>query len=248
LKEAKFDMTPDAAQHAEEALEEMYIAIREKEGRTYNDKQVAQLPNIDAKHRYYKEWKKRQRSSQRLITYLKAIQRPLNILEIGCGNGWLTNKLAKIPHAKVTGLDPNGIEIEQARRVFNKPNLQFVHKGFDKDTFDGKVKFDVIIFAASLQYFPSVKTVITEAFALLNPNGKVHVLDTPFYHKDQVETAASRCQKYYTEMGFPEMAEHYFHHTMSKLHGFKQKILFDPRGFWNKLMKRDVFYWIMLKP
>jgi SAM-dependent methyltransferase len=226
----------------------MYITIREKEGRTYNDKEVAQLPNIDSGHRYFKEWQKRQRSSERLITYLKAMQRPLTILEIGCGNGWLASKLAKIPHAKVTGLDTNRIEIEQARRVFNKPNLQFIHKGFTGDTFGGKVKFDVIIFPASLQYFPSVRTVMADAFALLKPDGKVHVLDTPFYHKDQVEASALRCQKYYADMGFPEMADHYFHHTMSKFHGFKHRILFDPRGFWNRLTRRDVFYWIVLKP
>jgi SAM-dependent methyltransferase len=247
LKESKLNITLDSP-HADEALEEMYIAIREKEGRTYNDKQVAQLPDIDTKHYYYKEWKKRQRSSQRLIAYLQAMQRPLTILEIGCGNGWLANKLAKIPHAKVTGLDTNRFEIEQARRVFNKPNLQFIHKGFNKDTFDGKVKFDVIIFAASLQYFSSVRNVMADAFALLKPDGKVHVLDTPLYHNDQVEASALRCQKYYIDMGFPEMAGHYFHHTLNKLHGFKHRILFDPRGFWNRLVKKDVFYWIMLKP
>jgi SAM-dependent methyltransferase len=247
LKEPKFDMIPNAAPNAEETLEEMYIAIREKEGRTYTDKQVAQLPEIDTKHPYYKEWKKRQRSSQRLITYLKAMQRPLNILEIGCGNGWLANKLAKIPHVRVIGLDPNRIEIEQACRVFNKKNLQFVHKGFNGDAFDGKVKFDVIIFAASLQYFPSVRTIMADAFALLSHTGKVHILDTPFYTKDQVEGSVLRCRKYYADMSFPEMADHYFHHSISKLQVFKHKILFDPSGFWNRLMKKDVFYWVMLK-
>jgi ubiquinone/menaquinone biosynthesis C-methylase UbiE len=241
-------MAPGAVQTADEALEEMYIAIREKEGRIYTDKQVAQLPHIDVGHRFYKEWKIRQRSSERLVTYLEEMHRPLNILEIGCGNGWLTAKLAGITHAKVTGLDPNRIEIEQARRVFKKANLQFIHKGFSRAAFDGKAKFDVIIFAASLQYFPSLKEVLADAFALLSQDGQVHVMDTPFYQKDEAEMSALRCRKYYEDMGFATMADHYYHHLLSKLHAFKHKILFDPRGFWNRLSKKDVFYWIMLKP
>jgi len=248
LKETKINIAPAVTQATEEALEEMYIAIREKEGRIYTDKQVARLPDIDKGHRFYKEWIIRQRSSQRLVTYLAAMHRPLNILEIGCGNGWLSAKLAGIPHAKVTGLDPNRIEIEQARRVFKRPNLQFIQKGFDHDTFEGKVKFDIIIFAASLQYFPSVRVVIANAFALLTEQGKVHILDTPFYNVQQADIAAQRCRKYYEDMGFQGMAENYFHHTMNKIQAFKHRVLFDPRGLWNRIVKKDVFYWIVLKP
>jgi ubiquinone/menaquinone biosynthesis C-methylase UbiE len=248
LKETRIDITPAVNQATEEALEEMYIAIRETEGRIYTDKQVAQLPVIDKDHRFYKEWTIRERSSQRLVTYLAAMNKPLNILEIGCGNGWLAAKLAGIPHAKVTGLDPNPIEIEQARRVFKKPNLKFVQKGFDQGVFDEKTKFDVIIFAASVQYFSSVRAVMANAFALLTKDGKVHILDTPFYDKQQADVAAQRCRKYYEDMGFPHMADHYFHHTLNKLSAFKHKILFDPRGLWNRVVKKDVFYWIVLKP
>jgi ubiquinone/menaquinone biosynthesis C-methylase UbiE len=248
LKETRIDITPAVTNATEEALEEMYIAIREKEGRIYTDRQVAQLPAIDKGHRFYKEWVIRQRSSQRLVTYLAAMNKPLNILEIGCGNGWLSANLANISHAKVTGLDPNRIEIEQALRVFKKPNLQFVQKGFDQDAFDGKMKYDVIIFAASVQYFPSVREVMVNAFALLTKGGKVHILDTPFYDKQQADIAAQRCRKYYEDMGFPGMADHYFHHTLNKISAFKHRILFDPRGLWNRIVKKDVFYWIVLKP
>jgi len=241
-------MTPAVTQATEEALEEMYIAIREKEGRIYTDREVAQLPAIETHHRFYKEWLIRQRSSQRLVAYLKAMRQPLNILEIGCGNGWLSAKLADIPHVKVTGLDPNQIEIQQAQRVFKKPNLQFVQKGFDQHVFDKKVKFDIIIFAASLQYFPSVREVMANAFALLTERGKVHILDTPFYNKQQADVAAQRCLKYYEDMGFPGMAANYFHHTMNKIQSFKHRVLFDPRGLWNRIVKKDVFYWIVLKP
>jgi ubiquinone/menaquinone biosynthesis C-methylase UbiE len=241
-------MANDVPQANDETLEEMYIAIREKEGRTYTDKQVAHLPHIDVGHRYHKEWRVRQRSSQRLITYLKEMQKPLSILEVGCGNGWLAAKLASIPNVTVTGLDTNPIEIEQARRVFKKSNLQFIQKGFSPGTFNDGAKFDVIVFAASLQYFPSVRVIMGDAFSLLNRDGKVHVLDTPFYHKENIRKSVTRCREYYKDMGFEVMADHYFHHTLQKFNAFKHKILFNPGGFWNRLIKKDVFYWIMLKP
>jgi 2-polyprenyl-3-methyl-5-hydroxy-6-metoxy-1,4-benzoquinol methylase len=241
-------MAPDITPIADDALEEMYIAIREMEGRTYTDIQVAQLPFINTSHKYNKEWQVRQRSSQRLLNQLEEMRRPLQILEVGCGNGWLAAKLADLPNAQVTGIDANRIEIEQANRVFKKPNLKFIHKGFNNDTFSKREKFDVIIFAASLSYFPSVKTVMTDAFALLRENGKVHILDTPFYQKVTIDASVTRCRQYYEKMGFAAMADHYFHHHIGKIQGFKHKVLFNPGGFWNRLIKRDIFYWIMLKP
>ena len=241
-------MAQATIQTADEALEEMYIAIREKEGRTYTDKQVAHLPFIDAGHKHCREWNMRRRSSSRLMNYLQDMRKPLNIIEVGCGNGWLAAKLADMPNVEVTGLDTNKVEIEQARRVFKKSNLQFIHKGFNRNVFDGKQKFDVIIFAASLQYFPSVRTAISDAFALLNPDGEVHIIDTPFYQKHEAERSALRCRKYYDDMGFASMADHYFHHSISKFNVFKHKILFNPGSFWNRLIKKDSFYWIMLKP
>jgi SAM-dependent methyltransferase len=230
------------------AFEEMYIAIRDEEGRLYNDKQVAQLPDISAAHKYSREWKMRKRSSAQLITFLKKQNRPLNILEVGCGNGWLSARLAGIPHAKVTGLDPNRIEVEQAARVFNMPNLTFIHGVFNGDTFSKSTKFDIIVFAASIQYFPSLKQVFKDAFALLPETGRVHVLDTHFYHISELRTAAERSLSYYAALGFPEMAKHYFHHALKDVMYFKHKTMFNPATLINRLTRRGIFYWIKLKP
>src|SRR5258708_4522573 len=95
-----------------------------------------------------------ERSSERLITYLEKKHKPLRILEVGCGNGWLSAKLSNIPNTRVTGLDINQVEIEQAQRVFKIDNLDFIYDSFNESTFENE-NFDVIIFAASLQYFPS---------------------------------------------------------------------------------------------
>src|ERR1700689_2775716 len=111
-------------------FEDLYLAVRQCEKRLYSDEQVRRLPDIDALHIYAEEWKIRKRSSMRLIEYIQKKHRPMRILEVGCGNGWLSAKLSEIPGADVIGLDINQTEISQANRVFVKDNLEFVYDTF----------------------------------------------------------------------------------------------------------------------
>src|SRR5256885_16517519 len=98
-------------------FEESYIALRRKENRIYSDKEVAQLPDIDIQHQHFKEWMIRKASAKKLINFFKKKKQPLKILEIGCGNGWLSNQLSGIENSDVTGLDINMEELQQAGRV-----------------------------------------------------------------------------------------------------------------------------------
>lgn len=227
-------------------FEDLYIAARKQEKRLYSDEQLHNLPDIDALHPYHKEWKIRKRSAERLVAYLERRQRNLKILEIGCGNGWLSAKLAGIAHARVTGLDVNQVEINQADRVFKKDNLKFVYDTFNDNTFENE-KFDVIVFAASLQYFPSVINVLTEAVSILKVRGEIHILDTPFYDALEAIDADQRSRTYYHSLGFPKMADYYYHHSISEFWGFKYQVLFNPANIFNRLLKKDPFYWIVIR-
>ena len=238
----------DSSTIADKAFGELYIAVREKEGRVYKDKQVANLPDIDHDHTYYKEWKMRKRSAGRLVKFLQKMPGPINILEVGCGNGWLSSKLAEIPNAKVTGLDPNLNEIEQASRVFKNSNLKFIYGSFSLTTFQEEEKFNIVLFAASLQYFASIKEVIGTAFKLLSPLGRVHVIDTHFYEEENAEKAKIKSARYYINLGFPQMTAYYFHHQLQQISRFKHKIMFHPTNLWNRISGQGVFYWIRLKP
>lgn len=224
-------------------FEELYFAVREQEKRIYTDVQLQTLPDFYI-HSF--EWDMRKNSSNRLLAYLGKKHKFLRILEVGCGNGWLSAKMAGLPKTYVTGLDINMVEINQASRVFRKPNLEFVYDSFNENTFD-KERFDVVVFAASLQYFPSVVAVLRQAERILNRGGEIHILDTPFYDPDDAAMAAERCRSYYKDMGVPEMADHYFHHSISEFWGFDYRVLFNPTGWLNRLFKKDPFYWIAIK-
>lgn len=236
-----------ANENAKPDFEDLYLTVRRKEGRFYTDEQVSRLPEIEEIHPYFHEWQMRARSSKRLINYLQKKNKPLSILEIGCGNGWLSAKLAEINGALVTGLDANKPEIEQARRVFKNSTARFVYSSFNPESFGKFVKFDIIVFAASFQYFSSARDIIEEAGQLLNPGGEIHIIDTHFYDTEQAKLSASRSKNYYATMGVAEMAGHYFHHSLSCFDGFDHKAMFNPKNWLNRITKKDVFYWIKIK-
>jgi ubiquinone/menaquinone biosynthesis C-methylase UbiE len=225
-----------------QGFEELYTAVRRHEKKVYTDDQLQLLPDFDI---HSAEWEVRRRSSGRLIAYLQKKRKHLDILEVGSGNGWLAAKLAAIPNVRVTGLDINSIEINQAKRVFKRTNLDFICDGFNENTFDQE-KFDVIVFAASLQYFPSVSNVLSLASGILNRGGQIHIIDTPFYSQAEAGKADERCRNYYADMGIPEMADHYFHHSISEFWGFNYRVLFNPFGILNRIFKKDPFHWIVI--
>jgi len=224
-------------------FEDLYLAVRQREKRLYTDEQLCRLPDIDSVHIYAEEWKIRKRSSVRLTDYLRKKRRAMRILEVGCGNGWLSAKLSEIPGADVIGLDINQTEISQANRVFIKDNLEFVYDTFNEDTFP-EIKFDVIVFAASLQYFESAKTILELALSILDTGGEVHIIDTHFYKREELSKANERTRNYYNSLGFPQMAEHYFHHSIDELSELKHHILLNPDSMLSPLAKKGPFHWI----
>ena len=227
-------------------FETTYLRAREKEQRIYADPEVSALPQISRDHIHYSEWQLRKQSSQRLVNYLGKKKKPLQILEIGCGNGWLSAKMAAIPKVTVTGIDINTPELNQARSVFKGlPNLHFTAGDIRKGIF-AEMKFDIIVFAASVHYFPSLTGILNDAKKLLAMDGEIHILDTTFYTDAEIIPAQQRTMDYYEKLGFPELASSYYHHSIQELNTFKTQIHYNPRSFLYKFLKRNPFYWVSI--
>ncbi len=229
-------------------FEKLYLQLREKEGRIYTDEEVAALPEIAENHPHYNEWQMRKQSCDKLINYLQKKSTPLKILEIGCGNGWLSRRLAIIEGSKVIGTDINFTEIQQAAKVFcNVPNLHFFYSKPDSDNFkDGQ--FDVVVFAASIQYFPSLNEVINNSLKLLTPSAEIHIIDSHFYPAAEISASRHRSLLYYQSTGFPEMTNYYFHHCLDDIDQYNYSILYDPNNLINKFLKnKNPFPWVRIQ-
>jgi ubiquinone/menaquinone biosynthesis C-methylase UbiE len=183
-----------------------------------------------------------------LKEYLQKKERPLNILEVGCGNGWLSHQLTTIEGSVVEAVDVNRIELDQAARVFaGVKNLNFIYgdigSGFLNDQ-----RFDIVVFAASVQYFQSFRGVINIALNVLNKKGEIHILDSKFYSSNEVKNAKRRSQGYFQKMGFEMMSKFYFHHSFEELEPFDYQILYNADSLVNKLFnKNNPFNWICIK-
>ena len=230
----------------EHGFEKAYLSLREKENRLLSDSQVAKLPYL-VNHALEKEWKLRQESTERVLNYFKD-KELVNVFEIGAGNGWFSNQLSlAIPNATVYAIDVNAKELEQCANVFSKnKNIKPVYWNiFDKQTFLPKP--GLIVFNASIQYFPSLKQIILRSFEVMKAYGEIHIIDSPIYAQNKAIEAIERSENYYKSQGFPEVSKFYFHHTFEELEKFNHKVLYQPSVLAKILGKgKSPFPWIRI--
>lgn len=207
-----------------------YNTARDIEGRLLDDERVAQLPHLSTgTHRH--EWRVRERSAVRLLDHLAKHHRPLKVLDVGCGNGWMSAMMARAGH-EVLGIDRHLAELQQAARVFTDgPRFALA------DIFNAALDdhcFDVVLFAASFHYFANVRSTIDRAHALAQ-GGEVHVMDSVLYPSARAAQAAQqRTMAYYERIGVPAMADHYHCHTLEQFAGLgRMEILDRPVSRWD---------------
>ena len=230
---------------ANNVFTDMYIQVRKKEKRFYTTDQVATLPDLHKDDPNYSEWQLRKKSAIRFVQFLKAKKKPLNILDVGCGNGWFSNLLSTINDSQVLGVDINIPELEQGYAVFKKSNLTFAYADLFADPELNNQKFDIIVFNSCFQYFNEVALLLKIANGLLTKMGEIHIIDTPFYKHNEIEDARLRTHAYYKKLGFPEMSAYYFHHCFDELG--KCKIMYNPSTLLKLLRNDSPFCWLKIE-
>lgn len=233
------------------AAEKQYLKARLNENRIYGDSTVKILPSVGKKHVHYLEWIVRKNSAKKLLSYLSQNKKSKTILELGCGNGWLSAKLANLNNTIVTGMDINHMELEQGARIFGEDNLLFVYANiFDEELDD--LKFDYIILASSLSYFDNLEKLVNRLQSMLNDNGEIHLIDNPTYDTSELDKAFQRSKYYYERLLVPNMSKYYFHHDILKAaRKYDYEILYNPDSGYNKAKRKifknnSPFYWIKL--
>ena len=229
-------------------FEAYYLEIREKEGRVLTDEQVRLLPEFFGPPHLVAEWELRKKSFSRFLEYIRSVSpRPQNGLDIGCGNGWFTYGYSKFFKQELIGLDVNEEELTQAARLFGREGLRFCYGDLFEDIFPDRY-FDLITLNASIQYFPDLNALMDRLFGLLTKNGEIHILDSPFYEPADIEGAKERTLKYYSDQGVPQMANHYYHHSLKELRQFSPEIKYKPSRMKRFLRGKDSpFAWYLIR-
>ncbi|MFC2094324.1 class I SAM-dependent methyltransferase [Bacteroidota bacterium] len=221
-------------------FESIYIGLRENEKRVYSDYEVKLLPNAGSSNSHIEEWKLRKRPLQRFTNYIQKYKDKINLLDIGCGNGWFPANIANRISIDIYAIDVNKTELEQAARVFNFENLYFIYGNIFENIFE-EHSFDIITMNSSIQYFDDLEKLIKRLFYFLTDEGEIHILDSPLYNHNELTGAKERTARYFISKGFPEMAKHYHHHTFDNLKTFDYKILHNPKAALARLKRMSGF-------
>jgi len=114
--------------------------------------------------------------------------RPLRVLDAGAGNGWLSYRLARMGHVCVA-LDVRHDAVDGLGAAAGyAPHLASMFArlaaSFEALPLRDAV-FDLVTFNASLHYASSLSRVLSQAVRTVRPGGRLAVLDSPFYAREE---------------------------------------------------------------
>jgi len=111
------------------------------------------------------------------ISKVLSKRKSINVLEVGCGQGYNLKYLAKkYPEIRFTGLDLSENNLDLAKKnCQHQPNISFVLENFDNLN-QQNVRYDLIYFVESFCYF-EIKNVLKILSNISNSDTKVIVFD-----------------------------------------------------------------------
>ena len=97
-------------------------------------------------------------------------QNVLHILEIGCGTGYLTQKLfTNYPNAHITAIDLSEEMLQEAQKKISSPNITFQKS--DILTFESNQTYDLIISSSTLHWVTPTHKLVKKLHTLLTSQG-----------------------------------------------------------------------------
>jgi SAM-dependent methyltransferase len=182
---------------------EDYGRIRTAEGRG-SDKgdYYRALPFADATSPNAEQWRIRSRTFRYFASRVLP-GRPLQILDLGAGNCWLSHRLAEAGHRPVA-VDIFSDQRDGLRAARHYPlPIRVVEADFDRLPFEPS-SVDMAVFNASFHYSPDYARTLAEVRRCLRPEGRVVILDSPVYKHSQhgEQMRAERQDFFEREHGF----------------------------------------------
>ena len=163
-----------------------YTAVRLAEGRgTADVAYFRRLPEPTRGGPIELQWKLRRRTWATVRDdVLPSLGDGLVVVDVGAGVGWLSNRLFElghVPHAvDLTVDDDDGLG---AARHYGPPWQRYQAEMDALPIADSQA--DVVLFNASLHYSTDYVRTIGEALRVLRPGGRIVIMDSPIYGRDE---------------------------------------------------------------
>ena len=102
-----------------------------------------------------------------------------NILDIGCGEGFITSEVAKnFPKTKITAIDPKEQYLNYAKKFNNLPNIRYEKKDL---SYKFNRKFDLVIITEVLEHLPNPEESLKKTKRLSKKFILITVPNEPFF-------------------------------------------------------------------
>ena len=212
-----------------------YMKIRRAEGRGSNQPAYYRaLPFEDLSGQNAWQWRMRA-ATYRFLERRLLPETPLDILDLGAGNAWLSNRLAQRGHRPVAvDIFTDGLDGLGAARHYSMP-FPLIEAEFDRLPFVGR-QFDWVVFNSSLHYSTDYRATLSEALRCLRPQGRIMILDSPVYRR--------------REHG--ERMREERHQQFEKMYGFRSDSIASIEFLWVDLLEdlaRDLrIEWSVYRP
>ncbi|HUL50568.1 MAG TPA: class I SAM-dependent methyltransferase [Gemmatimonadales bacterium] len=141
---------------------------------------------------FARQWAVRARSYEAFIRLVvspaiaRVAPRPLAVLDLGAGNGWLSYRLSRLG-CRAVALDWRSDAVDglgAARGYGSESGAPFTSVVASFDAIPTGRRFDVAVFNAAIHYAVSLDQVIAAATRVVVSGGQLVILDSPFYERD----------------------------------------------------------------
>jgi len=181
------------------------------------------LPYRDLSGKNAAQWLIRGRSyrffERRILPAIeRAAKRPLDILDLGAGNGWMSYRLSLRDHRPIAlGIFTDAKDGLGAARFYPR-QFPVLEAEFDHLPVDN-ASVDLVIYNSSIHYSTDYRRTLSEARRVLRPAGRVVIVDSPVYRKREhgEQMVAERHRQFEKQYGFRSDAIpsiEYFDETM----------------------------------
>ena len=166
-----------------------YACIRRAEGRGSNDASYYRaLPYADLSGCNRDQWLIRARSFDHFLRKIirpleQKLRRPLDLLDLGAGNGWMSWRLSQRGHRAIP-MDIFTDDADGLGAIRKYAPLTPVAAEFDSLPFRGS-SFDAAIYNSSLHYSSDYLRTLLRARRCLRPGGWIVILDSPVYARQE---------------------------------------------------------------
>lgn len=210
-----------------------YRVVRQREGRRPSSPDYyRRLPSVAPGDPHAKDWQIRRETYHHLLGHvLAAGPRPLHVLDLGAGSGWLSHRLAALGH-RLVAVDAIDDEVDGlgATRHY-ATDFASVQADFDALPF-APGQFDLVVFNGSLHYAADTAATLEGAHRVLAPGGTLVVMDSPMFRADGDGSAmvGAKVQRFMCECGFTDVVQQGAGYlTFARLAGIAEQLALRPQ-------------------